>query len=177
MLDAPFMLHLVDDAKVSEGFRSSPYLCPTKHCSIGYGTNLEAHPEFIPQNLGHIIELTKGGHLKGASLMNRLLESGMTWTKEQAETALVTVLDDTERRLNRLLPWVKGLDMARQAVLLDMAYNMGPATLLKFKKTLAFVQVGDWENAADEMLRSDWALQVKGRALKLSNWMRLGRMV
>ena len=177
MIDALTMLHLVDDVKGSEGFRARPYLCPTGHCSIGYGTNLEAHPEFIPQALGAITELVRFGHLKGRYLVDRLIAAGMTWNKEQSEAALVTVLDACERSLNRALPWVKDIEPARQAVLLDMSYNMGVSTLLGFKKTLAFVQARDWENAADEMLRSRWARQVKGRALKMSNWMRLGRMV
>lgn len=174
MISEKQMDELVADLKVSEGYRAKPYVCPKGRASIGYGTNLEAHPGFIPQRLGHIIERVRSKDLAGRRLVEELNLAGMEWSPRQAESALVAVLEDAAHSLEAALPWVRELDSVRHAVLLDMAYNMGVSKLLGFKKTLAYTRNGDWEGAASEMLDSDWALQVKGRALKLSNRMRLG---
>jgi len=68
-----------------------------------------------------------------------------------------------------------------------MSFNMGVDGLAGFRKTLALVQAGDYAGAAQEMLRSDWVLQVgdyapdspkgvknnrPGRAWELSRQMR-----
>lgn len=76
--------------------------------------------------------------------------------------------------LNEKLPWVGQLDEIRQAVLINMCFNLGIDGLLKFKQTLTLVQQGDYPGAADEMLRSTWATQIGPRALRLSRQMREG---
>jgi lysozyme len=65
------------------------------------------------------------------------------------------------------LPWVHKLDDARQGVLLNMAYNLGVAGLLEFKRTLELVQAGAYTLAADEMRKSKWADEVPRRAHRL----------
>jgi lysozyme len=61
------------------------------------------------------------------------------------------------------IPEFDQLSEARQHVLLDMAFNLGMNGLLKFRKMLAAIQQGDFEKAADEMLDSKWAKDVKER--------------
>lgn len=81
------------------------------------------------------------------------------------------------QELEVLMDWVPQLDAVRQDVLVNMAYNMGVGNLLKFKKTLMYVKAGLFSNAAREMLNSRWAVQVKGRATRLSEQMRTGKYV
>lgn len=69
-------------------------------------------------------------------------------------------------------PWFAELTVARQWVLVDMCFNLGLAGLLKFKKFISAMALGDYETAAVEMLDSLWAKQVKGRALELANMIR-----
>jgi len=76
--------------------------------------------------------------------------------------------------LARNLPWTNQLGEARRGVLINMAYNMGIQALLLFRKTLALVQEGNYDQAADEMLKSKWADQVGARAHRLSIQMRSG---
>ena len=52
------------------------------------------------------------------------------------------------------------LTEARQACLVNMAFNMGINGLLKFQKMLAAIEVGDFESAAQSMLSSLWFQQV-----------------
>jgi lysozyme len=77
-------------------------------------------------------------------------------------------------QLTDALPWVKQIDAVRQAVLLNMAYNLGVHGLLQFTVTLQNVQAGDYDAAAEAMLRSAWADQVGERARRLALQMRTG---
>ena len=88
------------------------------------------------------------------------------------------LLDDdiarAEAGLDALRPWWRGLDPVRQAVLIDMAFNLGAKKLDGFNATLAAVQARRFGEAADHMLASAWAGQVKGRAQRLAAMMRTG---
>jgi lysozyme len=75
--------------------------------------------------------------------------------------------------LDRHLPWWRSLDAVRQRVIINMAFNMG-RKLLTFANTLAAMQRGDYEAAANGMLASKWATQVGARAYRLATMMRTG---
>jgi len=57
-----------------------------------------------------------------------------------------------------------------------MAFNLGVPRLLKFKKTIAAIQREDWEEAAEQMLMSKWAIQVGSRAYRLADIMLTGEV-
>ena len=50
------------------------------------------------------------------------------------------------------------------AVLIDMAYQMGVSGLLKFKNMLASIRSGDYQDAAEHLLDSNYAKQTPSRA-------------
>ena len=56
-----------------------------------------------------------------------------------------------------------------------MAFNLGVAGLLKFKKMIAALEKRDYDTAAIEMLDSQWAKQVGQRSQELSRQMRTGK--
>ena len=95
-------------------------------------------------------------------------------TDEESAYLLNNDIDREWKNLTTALPWVTGLNDVRQRVLLDMAFNLGIAGLLKFKNTLATMQRGDYALAAEMMLDSLWAKQVGTRAVRLSKMMRTG---
>lgn len=66
------------------------------------------------------------------------------------------------------------LTTARQAVLIDMAFNLGKAGLSAFRKFKAAIEANDFDKAADEMLDSKWATQVGRRATEDAAIMRSG---
>lgn len=74
-------------------------------------------------------------------------------------------------------PWFAALNGVRQRVICDMRFNLGPSRLRQFTNTLAAVGRGDYEAASRGMLKSLWAKQVKGRAVRLAEMMRTGRDV
>lgn len=62
----------------------------------------------------------------------------------------------------------------RKAVLIEMVFNLGLAGVLSFKNTLKYIESGDYEQAAANMLQSKWATQVGQRAHTLARRMRTG---
>lgn len=109
------------------------------------------------------------------------VRQGTVWTLEQAEDALIADIQEHSAKLRAALPWVARLDPARQRVLDNMAFNLGVGVpggkkgLLGFKNTLGMIERGEYARAADGLLASLWAKQVKGRAVRLANTMRTGQ--
>lgn len=93
-------------------------------------------------------------------------------TKDEAEYLLANRFNVVHIELARILPWLTNLSEPRQAVLLNMAYNLGVQGLLMFNRTLELIEDEQWDAAAAEMLRSKWADQVGPRAQRLSAQMR-----
>lgn len=74
-------------------------------------------------------------------------------------------------------PWVRELSEPRYGVLLNMAFNLGVAGLLDFRRMLAAMQAQDWEEAAAELLDSVYATQVGARAIRLARQLQDDRWV
>lgn len=136
--------------KRHEGLRMEAYLCPAGKLTIGYGHNCETWPVEGVRKVGDVI------------------------SREKAEELLVEDVFGMVDELDDALPWWREMSEPRQAVLLNMAFNMGLPKLLTFKKAIAAMYVGDWNKAAHEMLDSRWAEQVKGRAAELATQMVTG---
>jgi len=74
--------------------------------------------------------------------------------------------------LDKIFYGWKFMSEDRQLVVADMMFNMGAPTFKKFRKFWKALKSDDYHVAADEMLNSKWAKQVKGRATKLAAMMR-----
>lgn len=96
-------------------------------------------------------------------------------TKYEAETMLNNDIQNCYAECVKLKCW-NSLNEARQAVLLDMCFNLGISRLKNFKKMLAALDRADYTSAAVEMLESNWAKQVKSRATELSEIMKKGAL-
>ena len=90
-------------------------------------------------------------------------------TEEEAYYLAKNNINELEDELDRAIPWWRQLDDARQRALINLSYNVGTTTLLKFKKTLQYLEDGSYEEAAEEVLDSRWADQVGRRAIFISN--------
>lgn len=60
--------------------------------------------------------------------------------------------------------WFEALDPVRQAAVTELLFNLGLTRLSGFKKFLNFMNEHRYTQAAEELLDSKWAQQVKGRA-------------
>ncbi|HWP84897.1 MAG TPA: glycoside hydrolase family protein [Terriglobia bacterium] len=97
-------------------------------------------------------------------------------TAEEASYLLENDILRAVKSLRERLSGFAQLGPARQAVLVNMAVNLGVNGLLGFRKTLAAIEVGDYAEAAREMLRSRWAEQVPARARELAKLMEGGNL-
>ena len=95
-------------------------------------------------------------------------------SEEEALFLLRNDLEWVKAGLDRNVPWWRSLDEVRQAVLQNMAFNLGIGGLLGFKKFLSALQNGVYTTAAAEMLDSRWADQVGPRAIELSEMVKFG---
>ncbi len=139
----------VAQLKRHEGLRLVPYRCPAGFLTVGYGHNIDANP--VP-NLGPDDRISE-------------VEAGKILELDMRSCGMA---------LDRALPDWRALSEPRQAVLLNMAVNLGVRGLLGFRKAVAAIRAGDFETASREMLNSKWSRDVKGRALELAEQMRSG---
>lgn len=135
--------------KEGEGFRQEPYMDTMGHKTIGYGFNLD-EPR-TRQILGQY-------------------QSNIP--QDVAERLLPQFVNNAEQSAQSYAgPQYSSLSPERQAVLVDMAYNMGGSKLNKFQGMHDAIANNDWNGAADEMMDSNYAHQVKGRAVRNSDLM------
>ena len=82
---------------------------------------------------------------------------------------LLRKLKDLEKQVNRKFGWFKYMPPNIKDVVMEMSYQLGVTGFSKFKKTIAFLQDKQWQEASVEMLDSLWAKQTPNRAKALSN--------
>ena len=84
---------------------------------------------------------------------------------------------DVSRALQelRMEPYWLDLSEVRQAVLIDMVYNLGWPRFSKFRKFRDALARGDYRAAADEMVDSHWYRQVGNRSKRLVGMMDSGQ--
>jgi len=95
-------------------------------------------------------------------------------SREEAMVLLENDIAEAEAAARGFFPAFDRLEEPRQAVLVDMAFNLGAVRLGGFRRFRAALERGDFEQAAREMLDSKWAEQVGPRARRLAEMMRRG---
>jgi len=114
---------------------------------------------FSTIGIGVLIDARKGGGI----------------TKEESSYLFQNRLRAKREELRRKFPHFDKLDVVRQGVLLNMAYQMGVEGLLGFRNMLAAVSVGNWAKAVVEMKDSKWyKLDSPNRAERLCDQMQTG---
>ena len=68
--------------------------------------------------------------------------------------------------------WFYSLSPVRKRVIINMVFNLGATGVAKFKKMIAAIEAGDWDEAANQMQDSKWYNDVGFRAVRLINMMR-----
>ena len=139
---------LIAELRRDEGVMRSPYNDTMGIPTVGVGHNLRAKP--LPDGWKYPLN------------------------DVQVDSLLDDDLEDVFHDLGRNLPWWTDLNDVRQRVLANMAFNLGIGELLGFRNTLIAMRQGKYDAAADGMLNSVWAAQVKGRATRLADRMRKG---
>lgn len=96
-------------------------------------------------------------------------------SQDESDYLLANDISRVTVEITRHLPWALKLDDARFNVLLSMVFQMGMGGVMRFKKFLTALQMGDYTKASIEMLDSKWAQHDSpARAKRLSEVMRSG---
>lgn len=138
-----------------EGYRAKPYKCTAGFNTIGIGRNLDTNP------------LTEAE--------SKLIKDKNNITKQEAYFLLENDIMRVIKELDNLLGHqFKKLDDERRYALIDLCFNLGIRKLSQFKKTLEYLRDEEFIKAGDELLNSNYANQVKGRAIRISNLIKTG---
>ena len=89
-----------------------------------------------------------------------------------ADTILKRKLDRLEARIDSKFPFTEDLPRNVKDVVIEMCYQLGVSGFSKFKQTIALLRLGNFKEAADEMLQSRWSRQTPNRAQKLADIVR-----
>ncbi|BEC01754.1 glycoside hydrolase family protein [Escherichia coli] len=66
------------------------------------------------------------------------------------------------------------VDSARRAALVNMCFQLGVSGVLKFRKMIRYMNVLEFDKAADEALDSLWSRQTPNRAKRVTDVIRFG---
>ena len=115
-------------------------------------------------NLKALITAHEGKRSKVYADTNGILTIGVGRNLEDvglSEDEIQYLLDnDIKRVLNDCwhhLPWFGDLTEERQFVVIDMMFNLGLGGFLKFKKMIAALEKGDYQEAAAQIIDSQLA--------------------
>ena len=141
-----------------EGLRLKPYKCTQGFWTIGVGRNIDTNPlsdkekEKIPDVWAGI-------------------------TLDQAYFLLRNDIDRVIKECIKNIPFFENLDNERQYCLIDMCFQLGIGKLLKFKKMLLALGLGNYEEAKIQCLDSNYARQTPKRANRIAECMRTGYFI
>jgi lysozyme len=145
-----------------EGIRPKVYNDSTGKPTIGIGFNLAD-----PANR-RVVE--------AAGLRHEDLVSGKRSLSDKEIRSLYNhSLNTAMRDAEAWVPNLRSHPPEVQRAVIDMAFNLGRTRLMGFKKTRKALEARDYNTAANEMLDSKWAKQVKGRATTLSEMVRTAK--
>lgn len=137
--------------RFNEGVRRTRYFDSLGIPTVGVGFNLQradARQKIVA--LGYDYDAVLDG---SQSLSDAAVDSLLA---DDVEAAFASAA--------RLVANFDALNDARQAVVVDMIFNLGAASFMRFTGTIAAIEAADFARAAAQMADSKWARQVGGRA-------------
>lgn len=140
--------------------------------------SLTANEGFVPhsyQDIGGVWHIGFGYNLEehyGKPAEDCPNYDCLTWTREQAFEMLVSDVIKLNKGLESNVECYDFLKPKAQVVLVDMAYNMGLAGALSFKKTIAAMCAHQYEWAAHHLLDSKYARKLPKRAERNASTLR-----
>jgi len=108
---------------------------------------------------------------------NDVLNGKQSLTDGQIETLLDKDIEvAVNNTAKKLFPNFDAIDSDRQVILIDLSFNMGYSRLSAFKNTIAAINAGKWETAANELKNSNWYHQVGNRGIRNVETIRSGKL-
>lgn len=134
----------IEELKLDEGFRSKPYKDTLGVWTIGYGW-------------------THGVN-----------ENTPECTEAEAEEWLRSEFEDDIKECTEHIDCFAGLDGPRKGALCNMAYQLGAKKLSTFHQFLGLLDLGKYEEAAEDLAHTLWYKQTPNRAKRIAYRIRTG---
>ncbi len=154
-----------EQLRIHEGCKLKPYQCSQGYMTIGIGRNLETNSLSKEEQLALFGE----SGLNPQDVISRLETRGITI--DEAEYLFTNDVEKVETELCERMK-LDGHSGVRQAVLLNMGFQLGVTGLFNFKNAISAFESQDYEECAKQMLDSLWARQTPKRAEELAGQMR-----
>lgn len=152
--------------KLNEGCKLEVYTCPAGFKTFGYGTNLEVL-DANSSAVQEVIELTAawGDVDFGYRCKQTGLELAIDYISAEIKEKLANYFLQQEilncRYALRKQKWfTDDLSEFQQAIIIDLAYNIGVAGVLKFQNMIAAIKQRNYGIACEEMLDSRYHHQM-----------------
>jgi len=120
----------------------------------------------------HVYTCTSGFETIGVG--RNISPSGLGLSDDEIEYLLANDIKRCDKELSYNFKWYLSLSRCRQQAMINLCFNLGLPTLLKFKNALKSMEEGAFDEAADHFLQSRWAEQVGDRAIEVTNIIRNG---
>jgi lysozyme len=133
-----------DRIKKHEGFRNTVYSDSLGKSTIGYGHLLTEDDDF---------------------------EEGIQYDKSLLENLFDKDFNRSAYNAEQLLEGIDICDIARE-IIVEMVFQLGIGGVSKFKKMFEALRKKDYNEAAEQMLNSQWRVQTPKRCEELSSLMR-----
>lgn len=104
----------------------------------------------------------------------RLVSRG--FSQDEVDLMLQNDIRDSMKDLDRNIPWWRSLPEPKMRALTNMVHNLGINRFLGFKRMLAAMEAGDFNEAASQALDSKWSNQVGERAKRIAALIRGGEV-
>mgnify|MGYP005806697897 CR=1 FL=1 len=138
-----------------EGFRPKPYLCSEGFPTVGYGQRIGA---------------------KNQPLIAYQFSLPEVVARRWLAVSVATLINDVSQHPKIEVAFYR-CNLARQTVLISMAYQLGVNGLVGFKNMLTAIKDEHWKAAEAHALDSLWArMQTPSRALRHARVLATGKM-
>lgn len=137
-----------------EGFRPKPYLCSEGFPTVGYGQRIGA---------------------KNQPLIAYQFSLPEVVARHWLAVNVATLINDVTQHPEIEAAFYR-CNLARQTVLISMAYQLGVHGLAGFKNMLAAIKDERWQAAETHALDSLWAKQTPARAKRHARVLATGKM-
>jgi len=135
---------------------------------------LRRHEGEVKNSAGrHIVYDCPAGHAT-IGIGRNVSESGLGLSDIEVEFMLEEDIARCAEELGREFPWFSGLNEARRDAMIDLVFNIGLTRLNGFKKALAAMADANYDLAAAEFMDSQYASQVKDRAIEICAMIKTG---
>jgi lysozyme len=137
-------MNIYELLKQHEGIRRKPYKCSMGFKTIGVGWNIDANP----------LPLEIADHLKVHGEI----------TDAMVDNLLSISVGHATADCRDLFPTFDEFSDRRKMALIDFTFQLGKKGVSRFVNSVACINTGRWDDAAENMLLSAWARQTPNRA-------------